>query len=101
MAYCTASDVRIIVNTSLTDDQITTIIETSDAQINKIIGTQSTSDKLIKKLSMLMTAKVVKTRDPQSQSIGEYQQASGNIIYIWDAEIRDIMAIYRRSFKRV
>ena len=101
MVYCSASDVRIIVNTNLTDSQITTIIETSDAYIDKLLGAQSASDKLIKKLSMLITVKTVKTRDPSSFGIGEYSESSGNVISIWDSEIREIMTLYRRSFKRV
>lgn len=101
MPYCTASDVRIIINTALTDPQITTIIETSDAYIDKILGAKSASDKLIKRLSMLLTAKAIKTRDPQSQSIGEYSESAGNILQVWDQEIKEIMAVYRRSLKRV
>jgi len=101
LTYCSASDVRIIVNTNLTDNQITTIIETSDAYIDKVLGAQSTSDKLVKKLSMLITAKAIKTRDPQSQAVGEYSESQGMVSLVWENEIRDIMALYRRSFKRV
>jgi len=100
MAYCSASDVKLIINTNLTDDEITTLIETSDAYIDKVLGTQSTSDKLIKRLSMLLTAKAIKTRQPQSQAIGEYRETHDPIT-VWDGEIREIMAVYRRSFKRV
>ena len=100
MTYCSVSDVRAIVNTNLTDEQITTIIETSDAYIDKLLGAQPASDKLIKKLSMLITAKTVRTRDPQSQSLGEYSEFSGNVIAAWDAKIRDITSLYRRSLKR-
>ena len=51
MADCTAADVRAIINTNLTDEQITSIIETSDAEIDKRIGAQDPNDKLVKKLS--------------------------------------------------
>jgi len=101
VTYCTAADVRLIVNTPLLDAGITTIIETSDAYIDKLLGAQSTSDNLIKRLSMLMTAKAIKTRDPQTQAIGEYSESAGNILQVWDQEIKEIMAIYRRSLKRV
>lgn len=101
MAYCTASDVRLIVNTSLTDEQITTVIETSDAYIDKMLGSQSSSDKLIKRLSMLMTAKAVKTRYPQRVTAVGFSEDAGNVLETWDAEIKEIMGLYRRSFKRV
>ena len=94
MTYSTASDVRIIINTKLTDDQITSIIETSDAQINKRIGAQDPSDKLIKKLSMLLTAHTIKSRYPQSQALGEYREASDNILEVWERETERIFRLY-------
>jgi hypothetical protein len=101
MPYCTASDVRLIINTDLTDDEITSLIETSDAYIDKFLGARSSSDKLIKRLSMLLTVKTIKTRHPQSFAIGEYSESTGNIYEVWDAEIQQITALYRRDFKRV
>ena len=35
MPYCTESDVRLIVNTALTDEEIAAVIETSDAEIDR------------------------------------------------------------------
>ena len=95
MTYCTASDVRIIINTKLTDDQITGIIETSDAQIDKRIGAQDASDKLIKKLSILLSAHTIKSRYPQSQALGEYRETSENILEVWDLEIKRIFRLYK------
>ena len=95
MTYCTTSDVRIIINTKLTDDQITSIIETSDAQIDKRIGAQDASDKLIKKLSMLLTAHTIKSRYPQSQALGEYREASEKILDVWEKEIERIYRLYK------
>jgi len=59
MPYCTAADVKTMVDTSLTDGEIAGIIETSDAEIDRRIGVQSSSDKLVKKLSMLVTARAI------------------------------------------
>ena len=94
MAYCTASDVRLIINTTLTDDQITNIIEMSDAEIDRRIGAQDASDNLIKKLSMLLTAHTIKTRQPRSQAIGEYREDAGNVLEVWDQEIERIYRLY-------
>ena len=95
MPYCTPSDVRTVLNTVLTDDQINDIIETSDAEIDKRIGPQDISDKLIKKLSMLLTAHTIKTRQPQSLAIGEYQENVGDVIEVWDREINRIFRFYK------
>ena len=95
MPYCTPSDVRTIINAVLTDDQINDIIETSDAEIDKRIGPQGASDKLIKKLSMLLTAHTVKTRQPQSQAIGDYREDAGDIIEVWEREVDRIYKLYK------
>ena len=95
MSYCTASDVRMIINTTLTDSEITSIIETSDAEIDKRLGIQDASDKLIKKLSMLLTAHTIKTRQPRAQAIGEYREDAGDVLGVWEREIERIFRLYR------
>jgi len=99
LTYCTAAEVRLVVNTELSDEEIATLIETSDAYIDKALGAQSPLDKLIKKLSMLLTARTIKTRHPQSYAVGEYSESAGNVLEIWDREIEAITASYRRSFR--
>ena len=94
MAYCTASDVRQIIHTSLTDSEITSIIEMSDAQIDKRLGAQSSSDKVVKKLSMLLTAKTIKSRQPRSVAAGEYREDSGDILEVWTQEIEGLFKLY-------
>ena len=95
MPYCTPSDVRTIINTVLTDDQINGIIETNDAEIDKRIGSQDALDKLIKKLSMLLTAYTIKTRQSQSQAIGEYKEDAGDVFDVWEREIERIYRLYK------
>jgi len=95
MAYCTASDVRRIIHTSLTDSEITSIIETSDPQIDKRLGAQSPSDKLVKKLSMLLTARTIKARQPRSVAAGEYREDSGDVIDVWTHEIEGLFRLYK------
>jgi len=95
VAYCTATDVRAIINTNLTDEQITSIIETSDAEIDRRIGAQDPNDKLVKKLSMLLTAITVKTRDPDSQTIGDYKESWTTVYQVWEREIERIYGMYK------
>ena len=64
MPYCTAADMRTMVDMALTDGEIVGIIETSDAEIDRRIGVQSGSDKPVKKLSMLVTAHAIRARQP-------------------------------------
>jgi len=95
MPYCTAADVRAMVDTALTDGEIAGIIETSDAEIDRRIGTQSDSDKLVKKLSMLVTAHAIRARQPQTQVIGEYREDAGDVLRVWEREIERIYGLYR------
>jgi|GEM_PF-1562688 len=95
MTYCTASDIRRIIHTSLTDSEITSIIETSDPQIDKRLGTQSPSDKVVKKLSMLLTAKTIKGRQPRSVAAGEYREDAGDILDVWAHEIEGLFRLYK------
>ena len=95
MAYCTASDVRLIVSTSLTDAEISAIIAMSDAEINRKLGSQDASDELIRKLSMLLTAHSIKTRQPRSVAVGEYREDAGNVSEVWEMEIERIYKLYR------
>ena len=95
VAYCTASDVRMVVDTSLTDVQLTGMIETSDAEIDRRIGSQDASDKLVKKLSMLLTAHAVKTRQPKALAVGEYREDSGNVLEVWEKEIERVFRLYK------
>lgn len=90
MAYCTASDVKLVVETSLTDAQIDGVIEMSDAEIDERLGAQDPTDKLVKKLSVLLTAHAIKTRQPRSVAIGEYREDAGDVLGVWEAEIERI-----------
>ena len=87
MGYCIASDVRLVVETALTDQEIEGVIEMSDAEIDRRIGSQSGSDNLVKKLSVLLTARSIKARQPQAQAIGEYREESGGVLEAWGEEI--------------
>ena len=95
MAYCTALDVRLIIHTSLTDAEIGGIIELSDAEIDRRIGPQSASDKVVKKLSMIITAGTIKQRQPRSVAAGEYREDSGDIMEVWSREIEGLFRLYR------
>ncbi len=94
MPYSTPPDVRLIIDTTLTDTQITTIIQMSDTQIDTHIGTQSTPGGLVKKLSVLITAHAIKTRQPQSLAVGEYREDAGDVLEVWEREIEKIYRLH-------
>jgi len=90
-----AIDVRLIMSTSLTDTEISSIIAMSDAEIDKKIGSQDASDELVKKLSILLKAHAIRTRQPKSLAIGEYREDVGSVLEVWEREIERIYRLYR------
>ena len=101
MTYCSASDVRLIVDTTLTDAEIERLIEMSDAEIDRELGPQQEADALVRKLSMLLTALTVRSRDPESFAVGEYSERAGDVAEAWRREVEEIKRLYRSSLRRV
>ena len=93
MPYSTASEVRRVIHTDLTDTDITTLITQTDTEINKQLGTQNPTDKLITKLSTLITARTIKHRQPQSTTIGEYSSTTTDTL---TDEIDRITRLYKQ-----
>lgn len=87
MPYSTPEDVKLVVHTSLTDTEITSLIEQSDAEITKRLGAQSTGDTLVKRLSSFITAHTILLRQPESITIGEYREQRGDVLDLWSSEI--------------
>ncbi len=87
MPYSTPADVKLIVHTSLTDTEITSLIEQSDAEITKRLGAQTAGDVLVKRLSSFITAHTILLRQPESITIGEYREQRGDALDVWGHEI--------------
>ena len=92
--YCSASDVRSIIHTGLSDSEIENIIELSDSEIDKRLGPQDPSDKVIKRLSMLLTARTVKLRQPGSVAVGDYSESNEQFLRVVEAEIEKTWRLY-------
>lgn len=75
MVNCTASDVRRIIGTDLTDADLTELITLADAEMaGRGFTTPTWSTALRKLVSMLLTASLCALRDPESRSIGDYSE---------------------------
>lgn len=86
MPYSTPDDIRALIATELTDDQLTDLIEASDAEIDRRVGAQSSADPLARKLSSLLTARTIRASQPGGSAVGEYREEAGDG---WDGEIED------------
>jgi len=98
LSYSEPSDVRRLIETALSDDEIAEIIELCDAEIDRRIGPQNPSDPLIRRLSSLLAARTIKLREPKARAIGEYREESGDVLDIWGREIERIYRLYE-AFK--
>ena len=98
MAYSDYDDVRLVINTALSDANITELIKGSDAWIDKKLGSQTAGDELIRKLSYLLTARTIKTRQPSSTGAGSYREVHDPSA-IWTKEIDEIVSLYKSGAK--
>ena len=89
------SDICYTARARLTDTEISSVIETSEAEIDRRIGAQDSSDKLVKKLSMLLSAHAIKTRQQKSVAIGEFREDAGDVLEVWEREIERIYRLYK------
>jgi len=74
MPNSTSSDIRLIIDSGLTNDEITAIIVLADAEMTAR-GLDEGASNIKKLISMLITASLCALRDPASKSIGEYTES--------------------------
>jgi len=93
MAYVTNTQVRAIVDTDVTDAEITDLITESDAYIDAIITGGSLSAILLQMLSRKYTAYTCMLKDPNARGIGGYSEDRGTTMNLLKAEFDDLVAI--------
>lgn len=75
MANCTFDEVRLIIDSTLTDANITALIVIADAEIaSRYITSATRTAGVLKLISMYLTASYISARDPSSRSIGHYRE---------------------------
>ena len=93
MAYCTFALVRAIVDTDVTDAEITGLITESDAYIDAIITAGSLNATLLQMLSRKYTAYTCMLKDPNARGIGGYSEDRGIAMKLLKAEFDNLVAI--------
>ena len=87
MPYSQPANVRYLVETPLTDAEIAALIEESDAEIERRLGAQDPSSRLVRRLSALITARAIRSTYPGSVAVGEYREDGGGTLVDWAGEI--------------
>lgn len=94
MAYCTNTQVRAIVDTDITDAEITDLITESDAYLDVILNTGSLSATILQMLSRLYTAYRCMLKDPNARSLGEYSENRAEALHLMKAEFEMIVGVF-------
>jgi len=74
MVYCTASQVRAVCDTDITDSELTEMIEETDAWMDLKLDTGSLPTIFLRMISRTATAIRAFLKDPNSQALGEYRE---------------------------
>jgi len=74
VVYSTSAQVRAIVDTDITDSEITELIEETDAWMDLKLDTGSLNTTMLRLISRTWTALRCMLKDPNSQALGEYRE---------------------------
>ncbi len=96
MPYTYPENVRRLVDTPLTDAEIAALIEESDAEVDKRVASPVSGDPLIRRLSTLIAVKTIRTRDPESFTVGGYSEKE--TLEDIDAEIESVTRLYAHPY---
>ncbi len=92
MPYSTLIDVRAIVDTDVTDDEITSLIEDTDAYMDAVLPTGTLNNLIKRMLSRTYTSYVCMRKDPNSRGIGSYNERRDVTLRMLKADIDELFA---------
>lgn len=91
MAYTTFANVKAIVDTDMTDPEITILINRTDVRIDLTIGTGGVNALLLEDLSTSWTAYRVMLKDPNARGLGEYNERRDVTMRLLKEEVDDML----------
>ena len=94
MAYATFALVRAIVDTDITDTEITGLIVETDAYLDIILNTGALSVTVKQLLSRHYTAFRCMLKDPNARSLGEYSENRSEALRLMKAEFELLVGIF-------
>ena len=93
MAYCLFSDVRSIVDTDVTDAEITNIITWVDAMIDLKIDSGAAGAVFLEALSSTWAAYRCMLKDPEASKLGEYSEDRTTALKLLKEELDFMLTI--------
>jgi hypothetical protein len=92
LAYSTVLDVTAIVDTDMTDPEITKLINRTDARIDLTVGA-GINVLLLEDLSTTWTALRVMLKDPNARGLGEYTERREVTMKMLKDEVDDMLEL--------
>ena len=93
MPYALVTDVRAIVDTDLTDVEITNLITWADDWVNKKIDAGAATAAFLEQLSATYTAYMCMRKDPDAMKLGELSTDRGIMIKLLRDDLMDLVAM--------
>lgn len=92
MPYSTFNDVRAIVDTNITDANITSLIADTDAYMDSTLDVGSLNNIIKRMLSRTYTSYVCMRKDPNARSIGQYSEDRTTSLKLLREDIAELFA---------
>lgn len=90
MPYSTYKDVRAIVDTDVTNTEITSLIDDTDAYMDAKLDTGSLNNIIKRMISRTYTAYVCMRKDPNARSLGGYSENRAMTLKMMREDIDDL-----------
>ena len=91
MAYTTVLDVTAVVDTDMTDPEITKLINRTDVRIGMSISVGTANALFLEDLSTTWTALRVMLKDPNARGLGEYSERREVTMKMLKEEVDDML----------
>ena len=92
MAYCTPAQVRLLIATDLSDENLTELITLADSDLDDKLSGQTMSDVQKTKCSMRLAAVMVAQRQPRKESIAGATLDWGSRITEWQRYVKQAVS---------
>ncbi len=89
MTSCTAADVRLLVDTSLEDTQIDSLITLSETDLDDMLQGSTMTTELRRLCTILLTASLVAEQTPKTKAVGELTIEYGNNPKTWRLRVAE------------
>jgi len=93
VVYSTEDQVRAICDTDITDDEITELIEETDAMMDRTLDTAALGAIMCRLISRTWTAYRCMLKDPDAQALGEYSHDRGEALKALKEELDGYMLV--------